>query len=1474
MSRMHHLCPAVTEAEELYAHSPLTETEEAAQFAPGGRLLSTTEFKRIYLGGGTGGVAPTTTATGRSISSPPGTFARRARLSSLLTSYVPWDAHAGPSPLAIRAPLKPPINTAGRFHRKGYGQGTACQLRYLYGCAGGGIHARAALETHTSSSRRTTAPGPSLEKHRSHDSKTIPNEVPEDFAPASRPSTHTPLPQQLRSRVRSAARATSPSVKSKFAMKTLPRSETRTEDAWLALTRELMDKKSEVQSLQQQLQHAHVLLRSLHGMTEKTIEGSEDADAVPAAVADTAADVATCSKLIGDSALEVAPSSALPRPKEYWQRRAYFFMKQNEELQAESDRLRRDSRGSQVRALLQELKSVRRQLRQCNRQAAVAAASPPFPKQLESEPGDPEAELGISQCGNGKLASSPPVPRLAYLGGETSSLEPTVDNAFSRQKDDAICMLQERLGLLSQQYERTDARLIATTRQLEDMTHRHRAMEVEWKALVGLPQELARTQQQLAVAQARLLDCDRQVEAFHELFGAQVSPATLRAIIDDRDHLIELLRLSHQSEAASLDEMKATHQQAVRAVEKKFQEKCEEQHSMERDREAQREETIQKLQKKVDTLENVLEVQREAYEGQLAEHAEEREAELTKRLLESLRRPETGTESIGLSAPCSLSTAASARLTLPDKQSPTPHVTQLLAGEASLLPTRTDEPTSLRCSSTEYEQKSSMLRTTSFLESVELPCNVVGVMTATASHPDDALSTDGEAEKPTCLLSDTVDSSSSDDSLTRDSKDDTASTSSASALSSYSFSGSSTVSTTLSHSSERVCSAALGQEQVGNCTASETHNVRVPNASSSSTDNHDDGEGSDSVDEAAESAGGPDSCSSVISSALSSLPPTSGTEGAATQQQRAATNTTADALPKAHSYVIDLPAPPIAVASPVSILINRTSLTGPLFSSHVRAVVHSPDKSRQQIGSDSVDTPHPQPTFPVISETKDRSSSSACYSTSPGSNSPDSGAVDGSTAPADSNQNEPHDGASQRMETDGEAKVNNTNSRTAALTEASTRQVPPLHGSSILEPLATFTSEPPPPPEMEEAVAPAPLTAAPYTDERRSSASLVHPCGTNAQMTLNPKGSAAIGFPAAFTPAVASNLYPQRRGSSFVGTGMYNDDDFGSGGTGISRGGISSRMLSDVHSTNFDLTNQYSGNASFDFVGVLAERHRLEDMQNAFSSQRQPPTATVAIGGDSGDDASEFSIEEYGNTNGEGSAVIGTGAVGLRKTPSPRGSDASDVSKPVLFTSHLDGDEKKTDSPEAVQSASQQGKDSGPCEGNSSTGSMELSHPDDDKGMTSSISAERVTAETREREEEHLADALSNTRATSGSACDRVSGESTSMAKSPVRETTMQSSLTADAARDTSSSSMAIASSNGRGDDLIPTTETLSREEQGILSSDFADVGKGALEVGDVESTAPPAATTITNAAAVPSLLPLPPRVVVPAPPSTSASQS
>ncbi|CAC9553028.1 flagellum_transition_zone_component_-_putative [Leishmania infantum] len=1468
MSAEHHLRPADTGEEGIYARSPLTAREEATQLLPGSRFLSTMEFKRIYLGGGTVGDASTAATARPSSSSPPGTFAKRVHLSSLLTNSAPWGTHAGPSPHAIRAPCKPATDTAARFHSKGDTRGTARQLRYLYGGACGRIHVPAASETHTPSPRRTTAPRPSADEYSPYAAKTLTSEAPQVVAPAILYSAHKPLPHQLRSRVHSARRATSPSMKTKLGAEPLPRSQLRTEDAWLALTRELMNKKMEVQNLQQQLQRTHVLLRSLHGITDSIVdEGDEAADADAIAAVDTSAAVATSGKLTGGSGPEMGPSSELPRPREYWQRRAYFLMKQNEELQAESDRLRRDSRGRKVRDLLQELKSVRGELSRYRRQAGVAAASSPSAKELASEPGGPETDLGIPPHDDGKLASSPLAPRLTHRGSETSSfLEPAVDDAFLRQKDDTICGLQERLRLLTQQYEQTDARLIETTRQLEDMTHRHCAMQVEWKALMELPQELARTQQQLAVARARLLDCDREVAAFHQVFDTQSSPATLRAIIDERDHLVELLQQSRENEAALREEAQAAQQQAVRAMEKKYQEQCAEQRAMARDREAQQEETIQKLRKQVAALEHVLEVQRGAYEGQLAEYAEEREAELTKRLLESLRRPENGMESIALSAPRSLGTAASVRPTLPDGQPPTTDVSRLSACEASLMSTPARASSSLRCPSAEHAQADPMLRTASFLESVTSPCSAGGAANATVAQGDDAFPADRVAGKSTLsFMPDTTDSNSSYDSLTGDSQDDVTSLSSASARQSRRIIGGSTSSTTRTRGGERVRYVTVRKELADNCAAAATDEARVIAAFSSSTDDYSDGEGSYGDDETVEKASGPDSGSSVVSSADSSTQLTSGAEGVAKQQQ-IATNTANTAPAKVHSYVIDLPAPPIAVVSPVSILINRTTMTGPLFSSSVRAVVHSPDISSQRTAS-AADLTHTQQTLPDISEATSSGSFSASSSTSSALNSPHSGDDDGPSPRADSNRSEPHGGPLQPMEKGSVAKFNSSSiAGSAALAEAATRRMPPLPDPNVAAPLPMFLAGRQPP-ELEEAVATASFKAAPRANERRSSLSLVSSPGANALTTVHPRGGVPIPSPVAVTPAVASNLYPQRRSSSFMVTGVYNDDDFGGVGAGMSRGGVSSRMLSNDHSTTVDLTNQYSGNASFDFVGALAERHRLEDMQNAFLSFRLSSTANATIGGDVGGEMSAFPMEGSGNINSGRFAVMGTGAVGLRKTPSPFGSDALEVSEPVLSTSHHKGDEKATGSTAAIANASRQGEDRASGDGGSA-GSMEVPYPDDDEDMTS-ISAYRVTAGTREREEAPLADALSYTGPTGGSALSKVPSEDASAAKNPVPETTMQSILAVDAARDASASPMAIASSLGSCGNLVPSAKTPPPEEQAILSFGFEDMGRATLQAEDVESAAPPAAAAITEAAAVPSFVPLPPRVAVPAPPST-----
>ncbi|KAG5489054.1 hypothetical protein JIQ42_00675 [Leishmania sp. Namibia] len=1469
MMKEHLWRPGDASDEGIYARSPLTTSEEAKQFLPGSRLLSTTEFKRIYLGDGAGGNSSTMVTACHSGSSATGVLAMPAHPPTLLSSHAGWGPRGGSSHV-MRAPRRPATSIAARVHRKDDGAGTARQLRYMYGGAGGSKRGAISFETHTPSLPQASAPRMRADEHRPSSSRPLTGRASQAVVPANVCATHKPLPHQLRSRVRLARRASSPTERIHSGAGSLHRGQLRTEDAWLELTRELMNKKDEVHSLQQRLRHAHVLLRFLHGVTGGMADDDDDAgDADAAAGVDTAASgVATDSKPTGGSALEVVGSTQRPRPREYWQRRAYFLMRRNEELQAESDRLRRDSRGSKVHALMQELKSVRRELSRYRRQTGASTALSASEKALMSESGGAEAGLGSPQHGNGNTVSGPAGPCLLdCVDAASSSRALAADDSFLREKDDTIRDLRERLRLLTQQYEKTDAGLVAATQRLEDMMHRHSAMLVEWKALVALPQELARAQQQLAITQVRLLDSERELEAFRQLFDTQASPATLRAVVDERNHLVELLRQSQQKEAALRDEMKAAQQQLVRSVEKKCREQYAEEQAMARDRDAQQEETVQLLRKLVAALEQQLEVQREAYEAQLAERAEARETEMTQLLLESVRRPETGTWSAALSASRSLSAGALPRPTLPDGELHTTADFCLAAGGAPL-----HRP------SAEQTKRDPMLRAASFSESTASSTSAGGPMTGAAAQDGIVSSTERDAGESTLTtIFDTADSSTDSRSLTSDTEGEASSFSSPPVHQSSSGTGELAAVSASQRCNEYVSDFTERQQpEIAAVVAatSVTDATRAASTCSSAANDYGHSEGGRGVEETAEKASGSRSGSSAASSTRSSLTPASEVDDATVQQGSSVAGTKA-APSSTHTHIMDLPAPPLAAVSPVSILIKRTSITGPLLPPTIRAVVHSPDTSSQGTVSVAEHT-HTQQMLIGNSETKSSSdylsegsfSSSPSYSSS--LNLPRSGGdEDGTSAPAGSSESELHDGSVQQVKGGDVATPNrSTSSGAQALTEAVMRPLLPLAEPHVA----------------------APSTAAQPANERQASVSLLRFAAVSGSTTLPSRGVPILS-PTALTPAVDSSSYPPRRNSSCLLTGVGSDDDF-CGAAGTSRSGMGSRMHSNEHAS-FDFTPQYSGNASFDFVGLLAERHCLEDMQNALSFSRQSSVATAAVSGVVGGAASASLGDTLSGTSSGEHAVVGTGAAGLRKTPSPPlDSDILPPRQGVLSTCD-DGGEGESGAKAAV------GNDERPAvngtAGQSSGPRLaEVSYQgDNDDDAGSSISSQRATAVTREREEMPLADAapLADPADCTPDSAPRYGA---SAAKDPEPGGTIPRGLDGNADLDAPSSSAAIALFHASHTILSSNSKTLTQEENVVLSFGFEDGGEERLEAGHVESTGPPsdpsaaAATaeplrppgdtvmklpeppsevSITAAAAGLSFVPLPPRVSVPAVP-------
>ncbi|KAG5490784.1 hypothetical protein JKF63_00906 [Porcisia hertigi] len=1382
MTSQYHFCPTDTCEESIYARSPLTADEEALQFLPGSRFLNTAEFKSTYLGTGVNSEPPTTLTKTHSRALPHDAYARPGHSSAPSTRRVAGGTRIGSFPHVIHVLHRPATTVAVGSRGKSGLRGAARQLRLLYGTAVDSTRPPAVSETHTPPSPQPSSTKSAADEKMRHGFEMVTNEASQVAMPATPRLAHTPLPHRLRSRVRSASCASLPARRTESGSVSLLQGQLRTEDAWFALTRELADKKCEVLSLQRQLRHAHVLLRSLHGVPETMVDRyseANDANAAGAAV-DTAAAVTACSPSKSDAAPGVATSARQACRKEYWQHRAYFLMKQNEELRAEVDRLRRDTRGSRARVLLEELEAVRGELSRYSRQAGATAGSLAFGNGRPPKSSGQEADSHTSQCDGGVMITGPVAPcRVLERSASPPSFALAVDDAFLRKKDDTIHDLGERLGLLAQQYQKTDAALLTTTRKLEDLTRRYSVLQVEWKALVRLPQELARAQRELADTQARLLHSDRELEAYRQVLDTQSSPATLRTIVEERDRLVELLRKSQQSEAVLHDEIKVVHQQTARSVEGKYQELYAEVHAMARDREAQHEETIQRLRGQLTVLVQKLEAQKEAYEAQLAESAERHQIELIERLLESVSQPETEVGTAVLPSFTSPSAVTLPRPMLRDEQSDVAAEQCPLPENRPILPAPASFKASLPRPSTEDSKAGSMRPTSRWTESAQLSSSKEGVAPSTTARDNVPSFTDrGVGESGLSSMPEMIDKGDSEDDLT--------SLSSVSAHTPGSSTGSlAAASLTGQRRRERECDVAVPQELVDGHAAALT-DMAVPSDSMSTADDysHDDaGKG----EATPEKSSGQDS-SPAVTAAHSSRLSTSDLEGTP-RQERPATLTTSTASMNTHTSANDLPPSPVAVAAPVSILINRNVMSGPLPSSNLRAVVHTPDATLQHPGL-TVHPAHAEQTLTPSSETRSGSSFTSSYSHSSSFKSTYSSSGDDGQSPlANLKGNEPKAISLQRAEVAEPSSC--TIPGAHAVAEDATRPMQPSRDSDALSPLPAFPLRQPAG-KTEAAVMTAQSTVTPPANECCSSVSLARSPGATASLTLHNPAKTVMPS-AACTPVVTSDLYPPRPTSSFA-LARVTHDELSSGGGGAGRDFSSSLTHSIEHNITADLVQQYSGNASFDFVGPLAERHHMEEMQKTFEPPLQSLTKGLNVGGSVTGVVSTPEGNALGIMMGGGSTVMGTGAAGLCKIPTPSpASDALQSSGAVVSPSDLRRNEKEDGGVATVDilHADQTGEDRA-LEEDSGFSSVELRYQEN--GSTASSSpAERLTARTREGEGVSYASVFPVTGITTDIAAGKKL-EGASPANNTFPSETMQSNLLEDSDHAASSSPMAITS--------------------------------------------------------------------------------
>ncbi|KPA81784.1 putative flagellum transition zone component [Leptomonas pyrrhocoris] len=1293
------------DADAVYVRSPLTADEKALQYLPGSRFLNTTEFKRIYLGAGEDeGTRPSSATAVSDVAS----FQRRTsfRLAQQdATANVAVVSHIGSSNSSAAPRHLPYGNTNGLVPRRPPSSSTMVLPRTRKGkavrrlCYGSADNVNEAPLLCTS---KPTGYPPAVARQSAR-GVLDPNCGPMDEAAAA---SHSSLSQQLRYKVR-AARRKSPSALAAVdaAVVHSPSRGRRTDEAWLSLQRELTEKKEEVQSLKRQLLRAQVLVRTLHGVASEEADSTDeevDRNSVldaggDADVVSKEGDVKVKAKVGGKKNNDPGKSpSADQRPKEYWQRRAYFLEKQNEELTVEVEQLRRDARGSKARALAKEVEAMRGELKRCRRQdqgRPVPATAPRATGETEIAATVERGEEGEERGEEGDAATTSFWPvesrRPRHRGPPGSIFASTADEVILREKDDTIRDLRERLRLLTQQYQKADAQVIASTRQLADLTHRHSAMQAEWRALQRLPQELTQLQQQLNTTQAQLLHSDREVEVFHQIFDTLESPATLRAVLDERNHLVELLRQSQQQQADLRDEMKASRQQAIHAIEAKCRAQREEELAMARDREAQHEQTIRQLRKQAETLVDQLEEQREAYEAELAENADERETDLTERLLESVAQgePEEGVR--GFNRSSNINPGATTRNNNnvpPSEQSASASRSSVRSASPSSRPPSRDGPRDAdapRRSPGDGEAVAAAAAVGDLVDSTSALLDTqpsVHALTQINDAPsplspkwNDATGTPKERET-TRRLDAHADSENSSLTLTSDTESSIAETVTDDGKDSIHGEAKEVV----AHTPPNVSSAMVGAPStsassravpadaaphdsgaaavvqpglVGDETASHSRSNSTNDSSDSTAQDNEDasdetvekvhGCGSDSFDNSATppQEQGKMRIGFGFSKSLDAAGPQEVTGSAASSAVR-------------RRPVFDFPAPPTAM-HPVSILMSRAPESGIHFASELRAVVQSPATSPQQTSTAVSDPTQSQPTLTESDSDsaehergeEEETSSSHSYSSSSSSSSFVAVPVASSSA-AVTDQHEAKESTAANADTtrltEGKASeetavvphatahpsastihsglqsaLDNSLDPTLPVTVTDSPAVPrntQLAASAVASKAAAAASAVPPlslsAPQAAAAAQSLPLTSTTVPTPTHPSVWSLHDSPTNLPVTTSVKAAPTLS-PHAITPLMNSRLYPPRINSAQLLPSLNLEENAADGGP--QRSGASPRMQSFDHSGT-ELSPQFSGNASFDFVGPLAERHRLEDLQNNIVLSLQTSPATLSGG--------------------------------------------------------------------------------------------------------------------------------------------------------------------------------------------------------------------------------------------------------------------
>ncbi|CCW70039.1 unnamed protein product [Phytomonas sp. Hart1] len=347
-------------------------------------------------------------------------------------------------------------------------------------------------------------------------------------------------------------------------------------DRLLKMDRELNDKKEEVHSLKKALRRAEMTARFSREAVMKSCGHM------------------SLSGIHSDGAALIEPSylaekSIAPVSEDLIKRICFLEEKLTASLQ-EIDLLRRDRRTFRVHQLSLELQATESVLRQLlNRNLSSEQAN-----------GFEAAKFTSLQNANDYMkkdhSSSAPMSIIHDFGYyQVDGIEDTL------KKEESIQQMSKQLNTLIQRKKSDEKETLQALAMLEKLRNENTLMTNELSVLRLLPENLVLQQQDLERTRTLLIQSDRQLDKYKQLFVKGVSLEEMQTVVEERDKFQRLLKEKNDQEAALRDEIETARVRSAH-FDENMRMQIEKERSLASDREAKLCETLQQLEKKLARL--------------------------------------------------------------------------------------------------------------------------------------------------------------------------------------------------------------------------------------------------------------------------------------------------------------------------------------------------------------------------------------------------------------------------------------------------------------------------------------------------------------------------------------------------------------------------------------------------------------------------------------------------------------------------------------------------------------------------------------------------------------------------------------------------------------------------------------------------------------------------------------------------------